>query len=473
MAPSVPPRTRIRNVVVRLIGLTASIAFASLYSQVLVLVGERGLLPAADWLARIRADAGWFEVPTIFWLDCSDVALQSAAIAGIVVGLVLALGWAPRLCLIVLWVLYLSFATIGRDFLHFQWDNLLLESFFVAFLAAPSTLRLRDGGPPGRVAVFLALWLVFRLHFESGAAKLLSGDPTWRNLTAMVDYYETAPLPTWIGWYAHQLPEWVHWLTAALTLVVELAVPLFVWMGHRVRGLAFLAMAGLQVGVILTANYTFFNYLTIVLGLFVLDDAHLFGRARSRAELALPRRSGPLRWFAVAGGAVVVGLSFVAFSRFLAPLPELDPWRRVLATYRTVNAYHLFASMTLVRREAVIEGSEDGSEWHAYEFHYKPGDPMRRPAFVAPHQPRVDFTMWFLLLGSRWGAPYFDTLLDRILHDPEAVASLFAENPFPHAPPRFVRVAVYRYWFTDWDEGWRSGAWWRRELLTLSQVRER
>jgi len=468
-----PPRVRVRNLALRLLGVVVSVAFASLYSQVLVLYGERGLLPAAAYLEGMRASASWFDMPTVFWLGCSDLVLRMAAAAGAAAGLVLAAGIAPRLCLVLAWVLYLSFATIGRDFLHFQWDNLLIESLFFALFVAPAGWRLANGAPPGRLGVFLMLWLVLRVHLESGAAKLLSGDPTWRDLTAMASYYETAPLPTWLAWYFHQLPLWVHQAASGYTLVVELLVPLLLWAGYRVRLVVFLVLATLQVGVILTANYTFFNYLTIVLCLFVLDDRHLPGRG---ADLAMPRSvaAGGLRRLAAAVVAIILmALSFVPFSRFVAPLPELDPVRRVLATFRCINAYHLFASMTLVRREAVIEGSDDGSEWREYEFHHKPGDPLRRPEFVAPHQPRVDFRMWFLLLGSHWGAPYFDTLLDRILHDPKAVAPLFAVDPFPVVPPRYLRVAVYRYWFTGWEEGRRTGAWWRRESQGYSRQRER
>ena len=143
--------------------------------------------------------------------------------------------------------------------------------------------------------------------------------------------------------------------------------------------------------------------------------------------------------------------------------------RRVLNAFRSINAYHLFASMTLVRREPIIEGSDDGEHWETYEFRYKPGDPDRAPPFVAPHQPRVDFQLWFLLLGGRTSAPYFDTLLARLLEEPRAVSPLFARDPFPERPPKFVRVAVYRYRFTDVATRRATGAWWSRERLGYSQ----
>src|SRR4029077_12926131 len=159
-------------------------------------------------------------------------------------------------------------------------------------------------------------------------------------------------------------------------------------------------------------------------------------------------------------------LPFVARARPIAR--ALLPVSLAVEELRSINAYHLFAQMTLVRREPVIEGSDDGVTWRAYELHYQPGDVDRAPPFVAPHQPRVDFQMWFLLLGGRL-APWFHTLLDRLQHDPAVVAPLFARNPFPDAPPRLVRIAVYRYRFTDAATRARAGAWWTRELLGTSQ----
>jgi len=292
----------------------------------------------------------------------------------------------------------------------------------------------------------------------------------------MATYYETAPLPTWVGWWAHQMPLWAHKACSLFTYVVELGLPLLLWSPAAVRLSAFGLMLGMQVSILLTANYGFFNYLSIALLLFVLDDRQLaWIAARLRRPLApLPeRRHSPVRTAALAIVAVVlVGLSVVQFLPFVRParalVPGLAPVRRVLNTVRTINAYHLFAQMTLVRREAVIEGSTDGVRWLPYEFHYKPGDPLRAPAFVAPHQPRLDFQMWFLLLGGG-GGRWFDALRTRLLTRPDAVAPLFAGNPFPDDPPRLVRVAIYRYRFSDIATRRATGAWWTRELEGYSR----
>jgi hypothetical protein len=298
--------------------------------------------------------------------------------------------------------------------------------------------------------------------FESGAAKLLTGDPTWRDLTAMKTYYETAPLPTWVGWWMHQLPMPIHQATSALTFVVEMGAPFLIWGPRGLRRFAVAAMLAFQLFVVLTANYGFFNYLSAALALWALDDHDLGVR-----EHVVPRRSWLATISVTATAAVLVPISLVPFLPFVRVPPAIariaQPIHRVIDPYRSINAYHLFASMTLVRREPIIEGTADGTTWRSYEFRYKPGDVDRPPPFVAPHQPRVDFQLWFLFLGHRGGG-YVETLLDRLLHDPDAVAALFVENPFPDTPPVAVRIAGYRYNFSDRATRATTGAWWTREL---------
>src|SRR5262245_41877297 len=346
------PRLRVRNWFVRLLGAIFVIGFWSLERQVLLLYGEHGLLPACPVAARA--------LTTVFRLSCHDGVLWWGTAVGMGFGAALALGLWPRWNLVACWVLYASYARVGQDFLSFQWDNLLLESAFFALFVTPGGRRLRDGPPPHPLGVFLMQWLLFRLYFESGLAKLAFGDPTWRDLTAMATYYETAPLPTWVGWYAHQLPMWAHRATSALTLVTELGVPFLIWGPRRLRTLAFAVMVGFQLVVLATGNYGFFNYLSLALCLWVLDDEHLGGppppteRAASRATTL---------GFAVAT-AVLVPLSVIPVLSFAEPLRPLArallPVRAVLDEVRSINAYHLFAQMTLVRREAVIDGSDDG-----------------------------------------------------------------------------------------------------------------
>lgn len=448
------PRARVRNVFLRLLGAVFAVAFVSLAVQARVLWGARGLLPACP----VAQAPG----PTLFRHWCDDTALVAVAWLGVLPALGLVLLAAPRWCLLACWALYLSFVNVGQAFLGFQWDNLLLESAFFALFVAPGRLDGRHAPPPHPVGVFLMQWLLFRLLFESGAAKLAAGDPTWRDLSAMESYYETAPLPTWIGWWMHQLPTAAHRATSALTYLVELVLPLCIWGPRRLRRLAVGGMLAFQAFVALTANYGFFNYLSAALALWALDD-HDLG-VREHVVRA------PSCWRTAALGtlaAVLVPVSLIPFFPFLRVPPALReaaaPIDRVLDRFRSINAYHLFATMTLVRREAVVEGTADGVAWRPYELRYKPGRVDRPPRFVAPHQPRVDFQLWFLFLGNR-GARWADTLLRRLLDDPGAVAGLLADDPFGGAPPRAVRIAVYRYRFSDRATRAATGAWWTRAL---------
>jgi hypothetical protein len=446
------PRARVRDLFLRCLGVVFVVAFASLAVQARVLWGSRGLLPACG----IEDAAG----PTLFHVWCDDTALVAVAWIGAAVALGLVFLVATRWCLVVCWALYLSYVSIGQDFLGFQWDNLLLESAFFAFFVASWRLDGRTAPPPHPIAVFLMQWLLLRLMVESGAAKLLTGDPTWRDLTAMASYYETAPLPTWVGWWMHQLPLGFHRTTSALTFVIELVLPLFVWGPRRLRRAAFAGILGFQAFVVLTANYGFFNYLSAALALWMLDDRDLGVR-----EPAVRQTSWPATLAFAAAALVLVPVSLVPFLPFLhapALMAAARPIDVVLDRWRSINAYHLFASMTLVRREPIFEGTADGTTWKPYAFRWKPGPVERAPAFVAPHQPRVDFQLWFLFLGH--GARYAETLLDRMLHDPDAVGPLFAENPFPDAPPIAVRIAAYRYRFSDRATRAATGAWWTREL---------
>jgi hypothetical protein len=448
------PRARVRNVFLRLLGGVFVVAFASLAVQARVLWGARGLLPACP--------VGHVPGPTLFLLWCDDTALVATAWLGIVPALGLVLLVAPRWCLVACWALYLSYVNVGQEFLSFQWDNLLLEAAFFSVFVAPGRLDGRRAPPPHPIGVFLMQWLLFRLMAESGAAKIATGDPTWRDLTAMATYYETAPLPTWIGWWMHQLPLGFHRATSALTFVVELVLPFAIWGPRTLRRLAVAGMLGFQAFVLLTASYGFFNYLSAALTLWALDDHDLGVRERA------VRDGSPLATAVLAALALVlVPISLVPFFPFMHVPPALHdaarPIDRVMDRYRSINAYHLFATMTLVRREAIFEGTDDGVTWRPYELRYKPGRVDRPPPFVAPYQPRVDFQLWFLFLGNR-GARWADTLLSRLVRDPGAVAPILAENPFPAEAPAAVRIAVYRYRFSDRATRAETGAWWTREL---------
>jgi hypothetical protein len=377
--------------------------------------------------------------------------------------------------LILLWLFYLSLVTISSPFLSFQWDNLLLEAGFLAILLAPWQLRpKRDTEGPPRLALW-ALWLLlFKLIFSSGLVKILSGDPTWRTLTALDFHYETQPLPTPLAWYAHQLPQWFQATSVVVMFVIELIIPFLIFI-PRLRRWAFFPLVGLQLLILLTGNYAFFNWLTITLCVLLLDDDFLDRawpkRAINQTVKVTNVPSGESsftknlfqHYIIPLGAALVMLLSVAQMAGIVLPLPAAA--RSVLgwvSPFRTINNYGLFAVMTISRPEIIIEGSNDGQSWMPYESKWKPGDPHRPPPLVAPHQPRLDWQMWFAALGNYQNNPWLINLMIRLLEGSPEVEALLAHNPFPNTPPHFIRATVYNYHFTDFED--TSGNWWRREL---------
>jgi lipase maturation factor 1 len=467
-----PTLVWVRYFFLRTLALIYLAAFWSLNSQIMGLAGHNGIVPATQAMSNVRAYAGqqnlgvsrYFLEPTLCWISASDRFLRGLCVVGMAASVLLLFGIASPLCVAALWLLYLSLTTVCGVFLQFQWDNLLLETGLLAILLGPFNLfsrpaRERD---PSLIIVWLFRWLLFRLMFQSGCVKLLSGDSLWRNLTALSVHYETQPLPTWIGWYAHQLPMWAQKSSCALMFFVELVVPFLIFAPRRVRMWAVPPLVGLQVVIMLTGNYCFFNWLTIALCLFLVDDQIL----RRPWPSAAPLSKRLLLVRNVAFGVVAAVLALLS----LLPLMSmfgLRSWPRpVIAMYqaaapfRSVNGYGLFAVMTPSRPEIIVEGSNDGQRWLRYEFKYKPGELNRRPQFVAPHQPRLDWQMWFAALGDYHGNPWFVNFCIRLLQGRPEVLALLEKNPFPDSPPKYIRASVYDYRFT----GFGSRDWWRREL---------
>jgi len=453
---------RARWLFLRFLGLIYLIAFVSLWVQIMGLVGKNGILPAGEFLSAVKAKYGmerYWLLPTLSWLNPSDGFLHFLCGGGAFLSLLLIAGAAPTPILILLWAFYLSLSSVCREFLGFQWDILLLETGFLAIFLAPGS----------KTAAWLLRWLLFRLMLESGAVKLLSGDPAWRNLTALNFHYETQCLPTWIGWYAHQMPIWFKKLSVALVFVIELGVPFLIWLPRRPRLLAFAVLVFFQVLIIWTGNYCFFNLLTIALCLFLLDDAFL---SRFLKPLPAPPPLSSFRRYLTAAFTVVVlsisGAQLLGMFAGPSAVPGFLGWASNLAgSFRSINSYGLFAVMTTTRNEIVVEGSADGKTWLEYEFKWKPGDIKRRPAFVAPHQPRLDWQMWFAALGSYQQNPWFVNFLARLLQGKAEVLALVEKNPFPDAPPRYVRALFYEYHFTTRDEKREGKGWWKRELKGL------
>jgi lipase maturation factor 1 len=463
-----------RSIFLRLLGVAYLAAFASLAVQVDGLIGSRGILPASQFLARVRAEypgTALSLLPTLAWISASDTSLHVLCYGGVALSAVLILGVVPQLCLVLLWIFYLSLVGVGQDFLSFQWDALLLEAGFLAIFYAPTRLMLsaKHVAPPSKIVQFLFKWLLFRLMFLSGVVKITSGDPTWADWTAMGYHYETQPLPAWTSWYIHHLPAAFHKAEVVGTFAIELAVPLLFFAPRRLRNLAFSATVLLQVMITTTGNFGFFNLLTAVLCVLLLDDASWPAWLRDRRLPTWGERKPRPLWRGVALAPVAAVLLIVTTVQgirrahfrpaFIAPAYPLVQW---LSPYRVTSAYGLFEVMTTERPEILIEGSDDGVTWKPYRFRYKPDDELtRRPRFCTPHMPRLDWQLWFAALGGDvYQSPWTVNLFRRLLEGSPPVLELFRENPFPDRPPRYVRATMRRYHFSTADERARTGAWW-------------
>jgi hypothetical protein len=472
----------VATLVHKLLALTFLDAWISLGTQIRVLIGPRGLMPLARFLEVVSAESEG-SIPLLPYpslLRFAALTGDAVLVAGTVIGVVLALlalaGLRPRLCFALGTVLYLSYAAACRTFLSFQWDNLLLEcGFLAAFLPADR---------PAPVAHLLFRLVAFKLYFESGIAKWQSSLHDWQDGSAMTFYYETAPLPAALAFHAHNLPAWWHHFESRATLVLELVVP-FAFFGPRpARLVAAGALTGFQIVNAATANYGFFCYLAAALHLFLLDDPDLarlplprWLRPPAPGRPALPLAAEIVRRLRFVGLGVFVLLSLmeagVHFTEGGPWLTIVAPLRRLHEPLRLVNTYHLFGSITRERIEPEFQAlvgvpqaaQEAGQEadWRPLDLWHKPGNPARRPDMVAPHQPRVDFQLWFYGLSFQGRQPlYVASLLRHLCDDRAAIQPLFRE-PLP--PATAVRLAFYQYHFTTLPERRATGRYWTRTLI--------
>jgi hypothetical protein len=516
------PRGRLvpRWIFLRALAVIYFSAFYSLLVQIKGLIGTEGIQPAQQYLEAVAGQLGveryWY-APTLYWISASSTALMTITWMGLIASVIAFLNLWPRLSFFVCFVCFLSFVAATQVFSSYQSDGMLLEAGFLALFFAPPGMLPGWGAdhPPIRAGWFLLQWEWFRIYLESGMVKLASGDQEWRHLTAMDEYYQNGPLPTWIGWYVQHLPHWFQVATAAGTLGMELGFVLLMFFPRRVRLICFFIVTPWEMGVILTANYAFLNYLVLALGFLLLDDEFLLrfvpsrfkptepkpdaeaeieearplsilasnedSTERSRVEMPARRqvrltwreRLG-FHWRALRLAFAAVMLTWIAYDTTVqmigipmreAPLPT-EPIV-ALEPFRIANQYDLFAVMTRGRYEIEFQGSSDGENWTAYRFRNKPQGLNEAPGIYAPYQPRFDWNLWFASLGNWQQNDIVPITEERLLVNDGDVLSLFRGNPFPQMPPRYVRAVFWQYWFTSMEEKRRTGNWWRRQDLGL------
>lgn len=453
-------------VFLRFLGLIYLSAFLSLYVQIAGLIGTEGILPLGAYLDFARSSLGneaYFRLPMIFWFYLSDGFLELVCLAGAVISLFVIFNFMLRTSLVLLFFLYLSLVYAGQQFMSFQWDMLLLEAGFLAIF-------LNRGS---HIVVWLYRWLIFRFMFLSGMVKLLSGDPTWWDkLTALNFHFETQPLPVPLAWYAHHGPENILMAVVAVTLVIELLVPFLIFTPRRFRILAAWCFILFQTCIILTGNYNFFNLLTIVLCLFLFDDTAIQKLIPYFLQNKLPEiKTSPANILATISMCLFASIVLYSSSEQLLFALQRDRTKepsaltRLLAPLHAVNSYGPFAVMTTVRNEIEIEGSHDKQTWLAYEFKYKPGGLDKDLSWIIPHQPRLDWQMWFAALSSPERNIWFQNLMVRLLQNKKAVTDLFEINPFSEQAPASIRARLYEYHFTTPQEREETGNIWKRRLV--------
>jgi len=461
-----PPRYQVITwLFLRLLGLTYLIAFISFAVQASALIGADGVLPVEYYLNAVNEQLGtdaYTRLPTLFWISPVDGFIKFVCIAGIVLSLSLITGFLLRTSLVMLYVLYLSLVHGGQVFMSFQWDFLLLECGFLAiFLPWGST-----------IIVWLYRWLVFRFMFLGGAVKIVSGDKSWDSLTALGYHFETQPLATPLSWYVHHLPESVLMAGTGMTLIIELLVPFLIFTPRRFRHIAAWCFLIIEMCILLTGNYNFFNLLTIFMCLFLFDDAAIKRFMPYRILAMISNCKYPTAgMFATSCALLMALISVYMGATQIARIVGGDKGLQKSAVYSfltpfgIVNIYGPFAVMTRARNEIVIEGSADKRSWQEYQFKYKPGDLEKCPGWVAPHQPRIDWQMWFAALNKPEHERWLFNLMIRLLQNSEPVTAIFKHNPFPDDPPASVRARFYEYTFTSIEERKNTSKCWNRTLV--------
>lgn len=462
-------------ILLRGIGFIYLIGFLILALQLRPLIGARGLLPAADFLSWVERalgsrSAGFFRLPSLFWLGASDTAMLLCAWLGVLLSASVLAGFANAVVLFVLWALYLSFVHVGQVFYGYGWESLLCEAGFLAiFLASPldpRPLPARSFAPV--LVVILFRWLTFRLMFGAGLIKI-RGDQCWVELTCLVYHYETQPNPSPLSYYFHQLPLGVHKLGVLFNHLVELLAPFGVFGPRPLRLVSGGLIVAFQVTLILSGNLSFLNWLTLVVALSCFDDGVFWRvfpasfRARAAALERVQVESRARRATLVTLAVVVAFLSLNPVVNLLSPRQAMNA---SFEPFQLVNTYGAFGSVSRERHEVVLEGTNDvepsaSTVWQAYELPCKPSDLARRPCLVTPYHYRLDWQMWFVQFGGYESQPWLVHLVYQLLRGEPLALSMFERNPFPGRPPRFVRAALYHYWFTRPGEP----GYWHREYL--------
>lgn len=484
----------VRWLFLRILSFCYFVAFASAAVQIDGLYGANGIEPVSEFLDQMQYRLGidaYLNFPSIFWFNCSTGFMQTICWLGAAISAAAFCGWLSAASFLLAWIFYLSIVSVGQDFMSFQWDALLLETGLLAIFFAPNSIReinpfkqrkkFESQAEPSIIFLFLLRMLCFKLMFLSGVCKLssldLDGTNAWRDLSALSYHYLSQPLPTPAAWLFDKFPAIIQKLSTLMMFAVELVLPLSLLTFTRpARLIAAAGFVCLMFLIMLTGNYAFFNWLTIALSICLLDDKAILAMLPRYAKMKksiMHRRSDFAIWKntaisfipALMIGSASLGILWILFDHY-GSKRTVPQFFKIAAVFgqplRSFNSYGLFANMTKGRPEIIIQGSNDGTHWLSYEFKYKPGDLHRAPPLVAPHQPRLDWQMWFAALGPARQSPWFDRLVQRLLQGSPEVLALLEKNPFPEKPPKQIRAVTYSYQFSSFESLTKTGKWWSR-----------
>jgi lipase maturation factor 1 len=445
----------------RLLGFIYFFAIGAFLFQIRGLLGKNGILPVHTYLNYFRNQyprKRFFYIPSLFWLNASDKALMSLTILGTLISIALMLGFYPAVSLGLLFLLYLSIVSVGQDFLSFGWESFLLEitfyTFWISLTATPNLM------------MWICLnFLLFRFHIQAGAVKLQSLDPAWRDLTALKFHYQSQPLPNTLAWYADKLP--LRWQKAStfLMFAFELVFPFGLFLTDDIRAIVGIALIGFQYFIWLTGNFSYLNHLTASFSIIAFSNKFLSPFLQTPPSIPANYLVNFLVSFI---GIIFIILQLLRFWHHFQPHRRfIANWLSWFSTLHLVNRYGLFAIMTKVRYEIIIEGSEDGKIWKEYLCWYKPSEVTRRPRRVSPYQPRLDWQMWFLPFDDFEAENWFHQFLYHLLKGTPEVLKLMRFNPFPDTPPLYIRAVMYDYKFSTKKEKKEHGCWWHRDFMGL------
>jgi len=474
-----------RNIFLSSLGGILLIAFLSYWIQFEQLSGDNGLLPVADFMQRLTDFGGqsYFTYPTFSWINSADWLVHLQCALGIVFALLIIIRKWSKLALMFTWLLYLSLVIVGQVFYNFQWDILLLETALCSVLVC---FGLAEKKKIPDLGLWLLWLLLFKLLFLSGVVKLRSGDESWWNGTALTFHYFSQPLPNAFSYYFHHLPEWVHKLSCWVMFAIELFIPFLIILGGAFkyfkgtknlgRALHLLVVFStilLMLVIFFSGNYNFFNLLVIALCFLLIDNGQWqWILAKKKSLPPLEKASMPSRILVTALAICILVFSAWQMRNEIKGYPKLGAKTQKLVSsisaFRSINSYGLFRVMTRTRPEIIFEGSNDKITWQEYELKNKINNPVKAPPFVAPHQPRFEWQMWFAALGTIQYNQWVYTYMKRIMEGSEKHEKLLRVNPFPEEPPKYMRALMYDYRFAENGEAWWSRTYARPYSIELS-----